>query len=105
MIQDVILPGVMRRSSSTRKRVGRSLAYSMFFSPGVSGIRESVGKGGEKGALGTGQRRRGDEHGRGTVIFVEEGSERDEHENWCVGKSSAPLVRSLSRENQNITEL
>ena len=42
------------------------------------------------------------------MIFVED-SEKDEHENWCVGKSSAPLVRSLSRgagsENQKITEL
>ena len=41
-------------------------------------------------------------------IFVED-SEKDEHENWCVGKSSARLVRSLSRgagsENQKITEL
>ena len=61
---------------------------------------------GEKGALVEGvHRRRGDERRKDTVIFVEEGSEKDEHENWCVGKSSAPLVRSLSRENQKITEL
>ena len=55
-----------------------------------------------------GQRRRGDEQREDTVIFVED-SEKDEHENWCVGESSARLVRSLSRgagsENQKITEL
>ena len=55
-----------------------------------------------------GQRRRRDKQKEDTMIFVED-TEKDEHENWCVGKNSAPLVRSLSRgansENQKITEL
>ena len=73
----------------------------------MAGVRFE--RGGEKGALVEGFSEEEEMSAERTVIFVQEGSEKDEHENWCVGKSSAPLVRSLSRgggsENQKITKL